>query len=47
MHIVKGRYQIVVEGNGSVWWSIIVVSVGNNSEQESTIIVTAGNNIVP
>ena len=45
-HIVKDGYQIVVEGNESVWWSIIVVAVGNDSTQESAIIVAAGNNSV-
>ena len=47
VHAVKGGYQIVVEGNESVWQSIIVVAVGNDSAQESTIIVAAGSNSVP
>ena len=47
VHIVKGRYQIVVGDNESVWWSIIVETVDNDSTQESTRIVAAGNNSVP
>ena len=46
MNTVKDGCQMV-EGNESVWWSIIVVAVGNDRAQESTKIVAAGNNSVP